>query len=102
MQNQTNVQGTQQPKELPNYPIKRTARKGHNQKNCQGQCVSQTKGTLGTTTFEMTTREYHNQNDLKGVHVSLLKGIPGSITNQTTAREYDKSVFSGIITIKTV
>ena len=43
--------------------------------------VSQTKGTLGTTTFKMTTREYHNQNDLKGV--SLLKGIPGSITNQT-------------------
>ena len=55
---------------------------------------------LGTTTFKMMTREFHNQNDLKGV--SLLKGVPGSITNQTTAREYDKSVFSGIITIKTV
>ena len=76
-----------------NYPITKLKGLpcGHNQKNCQGQCVSQTKGTLGTTTFKMTTREYHNQNDLKGV--SLFKGIPGSITNQTTVREYDKSVF---------
>ena len=68
-------------------------------KNTAKDNVYHKKGTLGTTTFKMTTKEYHNQNDLKGV--SLLKGIPGSITNQTAVREYDKSVFLGIIAIKT-